>query len=383
MDLYIITLCLLTIINVAMHLRVHYQLRYVPELAAIPTHPLDEWPSISIIIPACNEELTIEEAMNKLLAIDYPNYEVIAINDRSTDRTGDLLDQFTQRDDRLHVIHIEELPEGWLGKLNALHVGTQSATGDYLVYADADVHFKSDVLRRVMSYVVSSNLDYLSIFPKFIANSFMLRATILSFSSLFICTTRAKDVNRDQEGAYVGVGVFQLVKRAFFRKTKGWAWLKLEIGDDMGLALLCHDHGARSRIIMGSDHLAICWYQSVKEVILGLEKNLFPVAARFSILRGAFICVLSLGLICAPLLLLSTPLWLAGALSIFMSTALILASKIRGIPWPERIVSQYTLIIIIIAMIRSMWKTTRQGGIIWRGTHYSIQKLKEGQRLKL
>jgi hypothetical protein len=382
MDLYIIALCVLTIMNVAIHLRVHYQLRYVPELSTIPTPPLDEWPSISIIVPACNEGLTIKEAMKKLLAIDYPNYQVIAINDRSTDDTGAILDQLAQRDDRLHVIHIAELPEGWLGKLNALHVGTQSATGEYLIYADADVHFKSDVLHRVMAYVVSSKLDYLSIFPRFIAPSFMLRATILSFSNLFISTTRARDVNRDQEGAYVGVGVFQLVKRAFFKETKGWAWLKLEIGDDMGLALLCHDHGARSRIIMGSDHLTISWYQSIKEIILGLEKNLFPVAARFSILRGAFVCLLTLGVLSAPLLLLMTSFWLVGVLSSLMSTALILMSKVKGIPWPERIVSQYTPIIIIIAMIRSMWKTTRQGGIIWRGTHYSTQTLKEGQRLK-
>src|SRR5580658_8576158 len=125
-----------------------------PEWDRNPVSP-DGNPRVSIIVPARNEEEIIEQALNTLLALDYDNYEVIAVNDRSTDLTGEILEQmekthFSQKTrERGHpnctnfrVIHHTELPSGWLGKTHAMWTAAKEATGDWLLFTDADVLFK-------------------------------------------------------------------------------------------------------------------------------------------------------------------------------------------------------------------------------------------------
>ena len=112
----------------------------------------DTWPKVTLVIPACNEEATIEAAMKSVLRLDYPALELIIVEDRSTDDTAAITDAFAQAHEHVEVIHVEDLPEGWLGKLHALHVGTEAATGDFIVYADADVHFATDTLKRVVAW---------------------------------------------------------------------------------------------------------------------------------------------------------------------------------------------------------------------------------------
>src|SRR5205085_3710499 len=111
-------------------------------------------PRVSIVVPACNEEADIEEALTSLLALDYANYEVIAVDDRSTDRTGEIMDRVASRPATrglLRVIHVRDLPPGWLGKTHAMWTAGQQATGDWLLFTDADVVFKPDSIRRALA----------------------------------------------------------------------------------------------------------------------------------------------------------------------------------------------------------------------------------------
>jgi len=124
---------------------------------------------VSIIVPARNEEADIEETLTRLLHLDYGNYEVIAVNDRSTDCTGEIMDRIAalfsqkQRDPSaplstgvghpsLRIIQHRELPQGWLGKTRAMWTGANAATGDWLLFTDADVLFRPDSLRRALAY---------------------------------------------------------------------------------------------------------------------------------------------------------------------------------------------------------------------------------------
>src|ERR1700690_3955522 len=131
----------------------------VPTIADISTPAWDRTPSgqprVSIVVPACNEAGDIEVTLSRLLALDYDNYEVIAVNDRSTDRTGEIMESVAARPaahGRLRVIHHRELPAGWLGKTHAMWTATNEAKGDWLLFTDADVQFKPDSVRRAMAY---------------------------------------------------------------------------------------------------------------------------------------------------------------------------------------------------------------------------------------
>src|SRR5438105_13355882 len=147
----------------------------VPSIADISKphwdRQLSNHPRVSIIIPACNEEADIEQTLIQLLALDYDNYEVIAVNDRSTDRTGEIADRVAATPEArglLHVIHIRQLPGGWLGKTHAMWTAGKHATGDWLLFTDADVLFKPDSLRRALAYAETVNADHVVLFPRMI-----------------------------------------------------------------------------------------------------------------------------------------------------------------------------------------------------------------------
>ena len=144
-------LLMVCIFHFLVYLKMHYQMSLIPELSDQNSPQLTDWPFVSIIIPACNEEENVRAALCKVLTLDYPNYQVIAVNDRSTDQTGAILDELADSYSQLEVIHISTLPEGWLGKVHALHVGTQQARGEYLIYADADIHFHPHFFKKVRS----------------------------------------------------------------------------------------------------------------------------------------------------------------------------------------------------------------------------------------
>ena len=376
---FLLSICIL---NVLVYIKMHFQMRLIPELSDHVLEPPKKWPSFSLIIPACNEEDTIQTVIIKALEIDYPTYKVIAINDRSTDRTGLILDQLAASYPHLDVVHISTLPKGWLGKLHALHVGTQNADGDYLIYADADVHFHPQFFKKALAYAHHNQLDYLSAIPLFKGKSWLLQALVFAFTSLFLATTRVGSVNQDRKGAFAGVGVFQLIRRSFFEKTPGWTWLKLEIGDDMANALMCHNHGARARFLRATDLLSLTWYPSVSELLKGLEKNSFPVGMRFSIVRTCLVSTVIFLFATSPLWLMYVGEWKIGGSFLITQFLCNLSAPSIGIRWYERIFAPYFSLLLLVAVVRSMWKTLKQKGIIWRGTFYSIEELKEGQRLK-
>ena len=127
----------------------------IPHLRKLVRAEPDHFPRVSLIVPACNEEEGIEGAMRSLLSQDYPNLEIIAINDRSTDQTGAILTRLAATHRNLSVVEIPTLPEGWLGKVHAMAVGSEKAEGEYLLFMDADVHMTPGTLKKCMSWVLN------------------------------------------------------------------------------------------------------------------------------------------------------------------------------------------------------------------------------------
>src|SRR6267378_8531204 len=159
-----------------------------PEWDRNPVSPSGN-PRVSIIVPARNEEESIEQALNRLLALDYDNYEIIAVNDRSTDRTGEIMERIAASakvQGRMKVIHIATLPSGWLGKTHAMWTAARQAGGEWLLFTDADVLFKPDALRRALAYAEAEAADHVVLFPRMIMKSPGEKMMIAFFQTLFV-----------------------------------------------------------------------------------------------------------------------------------------------------------------------------------------------------
>ncbi len=187
-----------------------------PEWDRSPATPTGE-PRVSIIVPARNEEEDIRETLVRLLALDYSNYEVIAVNDRSTDRTGAIIDDVAASSEAhglLKAIHIPDLPSGWLGKTHAMWTSAQQATGAWLLFTDADVQFKPDALRRAVAYAETERADHVVLFPRMIMKRPSERMMIAFFQALFVFGHRPWKVADPRARDHMGVGAFNIVRRS-------------------------------------------------------------------------------------------------------------------------------------------------------------------------
>ena len=348
------------------------------------------WPLLSIIVPACNEAEHIETAIQSLIDQDYPNLEIITINDRSSDETGNILERLAKKELRLQVLHIKELPDGWLGKVNALHKGVEKSKGDWLLFTDADVHFSQGLLKRAIYLVKKEKADHLALLPHVFINRFWLDVCITTFGFLFFVSTRAFLVNRKNSRTPIGVGAFNLVSREIYNNTPGFEWLRLEPADDYGLGLMINNAGGRSFFALAEHDLTVPWYGSVKEMFKGLEKNLFGSGAHYSTVRLIFMVPVLWLLAAAPgialLAGLLTPSWTMTTLGGITIAVLVITSissfKSRRSEALYLLLFPLGLIMISLMFLWSGYRCLKNNGINWRGTHYSLKALRNGQRVK-
>lgn len=347
------------------------------------------WPRLSVVIPALNEGHTLEAALTTLLAQTYPNLEIVLINDRSTDDTGAIVDRLAAKDPRIKPLHLTELPAGWLGKLHALHRGTALATGEWVLYSDADVHFAPGVLERAVAVAEAEGLDQLAVMPYIIASSFSLTAAMISFAVTFILMVRPHRVGRPGSKVFIGVGAFNLIRRRAFDRTPGFEWLRMEIGDDVGLGKMIVEHGGKAGWRLGGSALSLVWYEDVRALIRGLEKNTYGIFSRFRPGIFALKLLVIVGLWSAPwtaILAPPTP-WLRGlGLFVLLSITLlhvVIARQLRYSVWAGAAAPWIGAAVLLVALWRSALACWRDGGIKWRGTVYSVEDLRRGQRVKL
>ena len=384
----LILLCALWIIGFAY---LWSALKRIPELGRQSIALPQRWPKLSVIVPACNEAENIESAVKTLIAQDYPDLEIILVNDRSTDTTGGIIDRLAQGDTRVKAIHIETLPTGWLGKVHALDRGVARAHGEWILCTDADVHFAAGILRRAIAFVLDQQCDHLALIPRTIQNGFWLDVAVRTFSLLFIIGTGAAAVNRQGSKAFVGIGAFNLVKAQALRRTPGFAWLRLEPVDDVGLGLMINQSGGRSCLALARQELSVQWYASLTEMFQGLEKNLFGPTSNYHlwlmlIQVGAIACfaaapvvAIGLGLVQGSFILL-----LAGVGAVGMLIGFSLQAISEGTR--EFLCTLFCpagLLIIAALLLRVGLKCIKNDGIDWRGTHYPTAALRQGQRVKL
>ena len=358
-------------------------LKNVQSLPSISLDREKSYPRLSVIIAARNEAGTIENALKSVLAQNYPNLEIILVNDRSNDGTDKILQKLAEKDPRVLIHHVEELPPGWLGKVNAMQQGFGRSTGVWLLFTDADVHFQEESLERIIDVAERSSVDYLCVVPEVQARQRLLKALYTVSLSGFFLATRIWEVKN--QNSFVGVGACGLVRRSLLSQSPGLPWLKMEVVDDLALAQLAWQVEGKLDVYWGRECLGVEWYPSMGDLIRGLEKNLFA-GAQYQYWRALLGIIGILFVAVAPWLSIFSGNWLltlaaVGAFSGYW-LAWISGDKAQGVGWLERLISPSLLLVIAWALARSTFMTWRQGGIKWRETFYSIAALRRGQRLK-
>ncbi len=238
-------------------------------------------PRVSIIVPARNEEEDIEQALSLLLALDYDNYEVIAVNDRSNDRTGEIIDRIAASPAAhgcLKVVHVTELPKLWLGKTHAMWTAGLQATGDWLLFTDADVLFQRDALRRALAYAEAEKADHVVVFPRMIMKRAGEKMMIAFFQTLFTFGHRPWKVADPDTDDHMGVGAFNMVRRSVYEVVGTYKALRMEVLDDMKLGKVIKKARFRQRNVFGEDLISIRWAKGgAMGVVNNLTKNFFAV----------------------------------------------------------------------------------------------------------
>lgn len=336
-------------------------------------------PRVSIIVPARNEERNIREALQSLLDLDYPDYEIIAVNDRSVDRTGLILDEMAASSPFFRVIHITDLPHGWLGKNHALWVGSSMASGSLLLFTDADIIMERTTLARTVAFLELHSLDHLAATPSLrMPTTFlsMFGAAFIIFFSLFSRPWKAKD---PRSSCHIGIGAFNLVKAETYRRVGGHETIRLRPDDDIKLGKIIKMGGFRQDVVYAPEFLAVEWYASLFEAIQGLEKNAFS-GADYNIplvLAGSLFQI-----VCGIWPFLAIFVTAGSVQGLYLATVtLIIISFADSVRFHHaRIwhVIGYPLstALLVFIMLRTMLLNLIQGGIYWRGTFYSLKELK-------
>ena len=366
---------------IVLGLRIAYGALKLPWLKDFPPNTRTDNLRISLLFAARDEEEKLPGALATLEQLDYPELEIIGVDDRSEDATGRILDEFAASHPRFRAIHVTKLPVGWLGKPHALQQAYEASSGEWLLFTDADVRFKVDVLRRAMTMVTEHKLDHLSLFGDVEMVGFWEKVVVTFFGMAFHMATAPSEVINPKSGAYMGVGAFQLLKRSAYEAAGTHRRLAMEVIDDMKLGKIVKQAGFRSGVGVAQDSLVVRWHAGARNLINGVTKNFFA-GSGFSVMRVA---ISILGLFLMNVLPFAGLIFGHGWVRIFAGVCVLIVLCFHaGVDVVMRVSPLYCFTVPIGAVIfaymllRSTVYTLKQGGIVWRGTFYPLEALKRG-----
>ena len=337
-------------------------------------------PQLLVVVPAKDEAETIGPAMETLLAQDYRWLRIVAVDDRSTDATGRLMDEFAARaPERLEVVHISEAAEGWMGKTFAMAVGAERRQSEYILFTDADVQFSPSILRRAVTYAEITQADHLVVTPTAVTKTWGER-TVLGFLQLVALWASPpwKVADPRARWAVAAAGSFNLLRREALEELGGWDPQRLAVVEDITLGRRVRAAGLRQRVVFAPGLVLVHWAPGAWGLIRGTTKNFFAVMNfRVVLLLGAVG-----GLAALFLLPLAGLAWWPTVIPALVALGCI-AVWYRAAGELTRIPARYGWLYplgaaaILWAMLRSMLLTLWRRGVLWRGTFYPLRELQQ------
>ncbi|MBC3540055.1 glycosyltransferase [Rufibacter sediminis] len=336
-------------------------------------------PSVAIIIAVRNEEAELEQALSSICQIDYPKARILVVNDRSTDRTPEILRRMAQANPAITVITIEELPAGWLGKNHALYQGYLHTSEEWMLFTDADVMYHRLALKKAMHYAAAHRLDHLTVMPEITSPSGLFRSVMTTFSIMLELRQRPWEISNPKSNASIGIGAFNLLKRTAYEKTGTHTAFSLRPDDDLKLGERIKAAGLRQDVVYGQQEVSLHWYTSLREFINGLMKNTFSIANyHLPTAMGMALATILVFVLPLPLLLFLGSFGLALA-AILLTFQLLLMQFKPGIHgrWWHAFLIPFAGAVMVYILLKSAFKTIQQGGIYWRDSFYPLEELKK------
>ncbi len=359
----------------------------VPVLSRRRAPTPEDWPSVAVVFAARDEASTIEPALRSVLATDYPDLEVVAVDDRSVDGTGEIIDRIAGEDARLTPLHVDALPDGWLGKTHALQQGFEATTADYVVFTDADVHLGPHILRDAMAIVLDERLEHLTMIPRFVAHGPLIGAWTAAFTDGYAARGRgSRRITHPTDGPAFGFGAFNLVRREVFATSEGFEWFRLDALDDVALGEVMRRAGARRGFLVADEGLEVQWYARFLDALRGVEKNGFGALAGYRLSRAiAFFLTLTVVLLLGPVLALVQTRWTLWPVVAAAGLALVAFQLLAALRFQRPLLHGLLTPLAIVAMgpalLRAGILATRRRGVVWRDTLYPLEELRAGRRV--
>jgi len=382
--LIISSLCFLAGLIIVTWMHNQHQLNIVVK----PGQPPEDAPLISVCVPARNEERNIGHCVEALQAQTYPNFEIIVLDDRSTDSTPEILSRLSTADTRIKVISGSDLPPGWAGKPHALTQAAAAAHGEWLCFVDADTFVTPDALAAVYAKVIETQADLFTILTSQIMLTFWERTVLpLVMLALSIGFTPSK-VNDPQRKDAIANGQFIFIKRTVYEAVGGHEAIKNSIVEDKDLGVLVKGKGYRLVVADGRQVASTRMYTSLAEMWEGWTKNIYlglrdDLGLLLLGVFGAFLAFTAALLLPAwvilGVVLTGTGSGLDG--SVVLSEAItlwgyliywrILASRGMGIPAWYALTLPIGAGVFAAMMITSAWNVLSGKGVTWKGRTYS------------
>lgn len=336
-------------------------------------------PLVSVLIPARDEERTIERTLRALLAQTYENLEVIVLNDRSTDTTGEILARLSADDSRLTAVAGADLPAGWMGKPWALHQASTLARGELLLFVDADVIYAPAAVAAAVRRIEQRDVAMLSLLPDFEMKTLgehailpMLALTAFSMLPIWLSNrTRIATIA-------IGGGPGNLVRRAAYDAAGGHQALRDAVIDDIALARLVRRAGFATEAVRADELVRVRMYHGLRESVEGFTKNAY---AAFGNRLGVavFLLVAMIVFHLGPFVMAATGDRLAIAtVAVIVATRLLLFSAFRYPLWSALLMHPVMIVLWSWIVMRSIWFSGFRRQLRWRGRTYDTADTRFG-----
>jgi len=339
-------------------------------------------PFVSVLVPMRNEEKNAEACINSLLLLDYPEYEIVVLNDDSTDNTGNILTELSKKNNKLRVIENHGLPPGWMGKTYACTLLAEEAKGEFLLFTDADVYHNSKSLKNIVKLSLEYNADLLSAVPEQIMNSFAEKLLVpflyfIMFVFLPLFMIRFNKFPRFS----AAIGQYMLFKKQAYEKIGGHGAVEDSIIEDVHLARLIKKNNLKLLLIDGTAYIKCKMYNGLNEIFSGFSKNIFAGLGHSLLLLSAVILISTI-LFVYPFFALFYYLpnheQSLGILYLLLSQIIVIYTMryLLLLKFKQNFLSvilhPFGMIMIMILSIRSFWSSAILKEAVWKGRKYRI-----------
>lgn len=378
-------------------------LRHVALSIALPKVPfltpttysgeLEQWPLVSIMVPACNEEAVIETCVRALLEQDYPNYELLVVDDRSKDNTAAIVQRLAEETGRVQLLRITELPPGWTGKTHALHKLQQQAKGDWFLFVDADTRLNPSCVRTVVMDAAKHKVGMISLMPALEMKTFWEKAVqpFAGMCLIFLYPLSKANNPKETEAGFAN-GQFIFVDRPTYEAMGGHVSVRDKFVEDIHLGRLARKSGRGLRVASAPLLLSVRMYTTLDAIIRGWSRIFYSAVdfhASKMILLLVFILVFSVTSYAT--IALFGGLWLIGKTCVFSKTMLglgllhelgqttVMARLYRHSKSPLRylVYRIFGVMVMIVICLRTI-RMCQTHQVTWRGTTYGKEIQQSG-----